>query len=89
MRLRQLGLQPYDTTWRAMRDFTDRRDADSDDQLWLLQHPPTYTLGQAGRREHIHNSGRIPIVRSAVGRFRRRGLRRARTYPDQMKKRYK
>ena len=68
--LRELGLQAYADSWQAMRDYTDQRDADSPDQLWLLQHPPTYTLGQAGRAEHIHaaaDQAAIPIVHSDRG----------------------
>lgn len=45
-----------------MRDYTDQRDANSPDQIWVLEHPPVYTQGQAGKAEHILNSGNIPIV---------------------------
>ena len=65
--VKQLGQQPYEVSWRAMRDYTQRRDATSDDQLWLLEHPPVYTLGQAGRPEHLLNPGSIPIVHSDRG----------------------
>ena len=50
-----------------MRDFTLQRGPDSDDQLWLVEHPPTYTLGQAGLRSHIHDPGNIPVVQSDRG----------------------
>ncbi|MEJ2618877.1 MAG: lipoyl(octanoyl) transferase LipB [Candidatus Thiodiazotropha sp.] len=65
--VKTLGLQPYDATWHAMQDYTSRRNADSPDQLWLLQHPPVFTLGQAGKREHILKPGDIPIVNSDRG----------------------
>jgi len=50
-----------------MRDFTLRRGPDTGDQLWLVEHPPTYTLGQAGLRSHIHDPGNIPVVHSDRG----------------------
>ncbi|MBL3588605.1 MAG: lipoyl(octanoyl) transferase LipB [gamma proteobacterium endosymbiont of Lamellibrachia anaximandri] len=65
--IRQLGLQPYETTWQAMRDYTDNRDAKSRDELWLLQHPPVFTLGQAGKPEHLLRPGAIPIIKSDRG----------------------
>lgn len=57
----------YQNTLAAMRDFTDTRDSDAADELWVCEHPPVYTLGQAGRREHIHNPGDIAIVQSDRG----------------------
>ncbi|WP_177418332.1 lipoyl(octanoyl) transferase LipB [endosymbiont of Lamellibrachia barhami] len=65
--IRQLGLQPYATTWQAMQDYTDRRDAKSRDELWLLQHPPVFTLGQAGKPEHLLRPGTIPVIKSDRG----------------------
>jgi len=65
--LRRLGLQPYEPVWAAMRDFTDRRIAGTPSELWLLQHPPVYTLGQAGRPEHLLAPGEIPVVRTDRG----------------------
>lgn len=44
-----------------MQRFTDTRSTDTPDELWLLQHPPVYTLGQAGKREHLLNTGNIPV----------------------------
>jgi len=52
----------YEPVWRAMRAFTEQRGPDSADEIWLLQHTPVYTLGQAGRREHLFNTGDIPVV---------------------------
>lgn len=61
---RKLGLADYEPTWRAMQDFTARRGADTRDELWLLQHPPVYTLGIAGKPEHLPRvDNGIPIIR--------------------------
>jgi lipoyl(octanoyl) transferase len=65
--LKQLGLRPYAETWQAMRDYTDRRGPDSPDQLWLLEHPPVFTLGQAGKPEHLLNPDTIPVVKTDRG----------------------
>lgn len=56
------GLQDYLVTLNAMRDFTDARDAETLDELWILEHPPVFTLGQAGRREHLLAPGDIPVI---------------------------
>lgn len=61
--LRRLGLRDYEPVWRDMQAYTDMRDADSPDQLWLLQHPPVYTLGLNGRTENLVRIGDIPVVR--------------------------
>ena len=50
-----------------MRAFTDARAGDSPDEIWLVEHPPVYTLGLAGRREHVHAPGRIPVVTTDRG----------------------
>lgn len=60
--VRQLGRVEYEPVWRAMQDFTARRDAESPDELWLLEHPPVYTLGQAGKPEHLIAPTDIPVV---------------------------
>lgn len=60
--VRQLGRQPYEPVWRAMQRFTDRRDADTTDELWVVEHEPVFTLGQAGRPEHVLAPGDIPVV---------------------------
>ncbi len=60
--MRHLGRLEYEPTWRAMQEFTARRDTDTPDELWLLEHPPVYTLGQAGRREHLLAATDIPLV---------------------------
>lgn len=60
--VRSLGCVEYEPTWRAMQAFTAQRVADTPDELWLLEHPPVYTLGQAGRREHLIEATAIPVV---------------------------
>lgn len=63
LRVRRLGCVPYEPTWEAMRSFTAQRGAATPDEIWLLQHPPVYTLGQAGKAEHLLRDGGIPLVR--------------------------
>lgn len=65
--VRSLGLADYTTTWQAMRDFTETRHADTPDELWLLEHPPVFTLGQAGKTEHVLDAGDIPLVKTDRG----------------------
>lgn len=60
--IRALGLVDYEPTWRAMQRFTVERTTDTVDELWLLQHPPTYTQGQAGKPEHLLNPTALPVV---------------------------
>ena len=64
---RALGLVDYQSTWQAMREFTDARTDDTGDELWICEHYPVYTLGQAGKSEHILNAADIPIVKSDRG----------------------
>lgn len=68
VRVARLGLVEYAPTVRAMRAFSEQRSADTPDELWLLQHPPVYTLGvgaEAGHGPRIDNG--IPLVRSERG----------------------
>ena len=60
--VRDLGQRNYVAVWKAMQAFTETRDADSDDELWLVEHPPVYTLGLNGKPEHVLDSGAIPVV---------------------------
>ena len=62
-----LGRLPYHRAVQAMRSWTDRRSVDTSDELWLLEHPPVFTLGQAGRRRHVRDPGAIPVVRADRG----------------------
>jgi lipoyl(octanoyl) transferase len=64
---RLLGPAPYVQTWHAMRDFTLQRDAGTADELWIVEHEPVYTLGQAGRREHLIDPGATPVVATDRG----------------------
>lgn len=60
--VRQLGLCDYLSTWEAMRRFTTHRGRGTVDEIWLVQHPPVYTLGLSGRREHLLRTTEIPVV---------------------------
>ena len=62
MQIHNLGQRPYQEIWDAMRACTAARDADSADQIWLVQHPPVYTQGQAGKPEHLLAPGDIPVI---------------------------
>ncbi len=56
------GLTAYEPMWRAMQAFTDERTAETDDEIWLVEHEPVFTLGQAGKWEHVLMPGDIPVV---------------------------
>lgn len=60
--IRRLGLAEYQPTFEAMRSFTLARTPETPDELWLLQHPPVYTLGLAGKSEHLLRATEIPVV---------------------------
>ncbi|MCG8436877.1 MAG: lipoyl(octanoyl) transferase LipB [Pseudomonadales bacterium] len=57
----------YSPCWQAMRALTDQRGDDTQDEIWVLEHPPVFTLGQAGKPEHVLNPGDIPVVNSDRG----------------------
>lgn len=65
--VRHLGLRDYESVWREMQHFTDTRTADTADEIWLLEHPPVFTLGLNGKPEHILDPGDIPIVKCDRG----------------------
>lgn len=65
--VRDWGRADYQTVWSAMRAFTDARDRDTRDEIWQVEHPPVFTLGQAGRAEHILDAGDIPVVQTDRG----------------------
>lgn len=67
LRTRWLGVRDYGEMHSAQRAFTDRRGPDTRDELWLLEHPPVFTQGQAGRAEHLLAAGDIPVVQSDRG----------------------
>lgn len=60
--VRRLGLADYGATWEEMQAFTDARTAQTPDELWLLQHPPVFTLGRNGKAEHLHHTSDIPVL---------------------------
>jgi lipoyl(octanoyl) transferase len=62
IRIRSRGLQEFEPVWRAMQQFTDRRGADTPDEIWFTEHPPVFTLGLNARREHLLAPGDIPVV---------------------------
>lgn len=65
--IKHLGRADYASTWEAMKRFTNSRTPDTPDELWLLEHPPVFTLGQAGKPEHVLDAGDIPLVQSDRG----------------------
>src|SRR5665648_875111 len=65
--IKHLGETPYAEVWQAMQNFTQTRDSDTPDEIWLLQHPPVFTLGQAGKVHHVLDKGDIPLVHSDRG----------------------
>ena len=60
--VRQLGRQPYEPIFEAMKRFTDERDQNTQDEIWLVEHDAVFTQGQAGKSEHILMPGDIPVV---------------------------
>lgn len=65
--VRHLGLQPYEPVSQAMHDFTDSRDDTTLDEIWLVEHLPVFTQGQAGKAEHLLITGDIPVIQSDRG----------------------
>jgi lipoyl(octanoyl) transferase len=62
LKIRRLGRHPYEPVWRSMSAFTDNRAATTVDELWVLEHEPVFTLGQAGKMEHVLAPGEIPVI---------------------------
>lgn len=65
--VRELGRRPYEPVWQEMQAFTNSRDATTRDEIWLVEHPPVFTLGQAGKPEHLLDPGTIPVIRTDRG----------------------
>ncbi|WP_394146328.1 lipoyl(octanoyl) transferase LipB [Vibrio atypicus] len=65
--VKYLGRQDYQPIWQAMHDFTDNRTDETIDEIWLVEHNPVFTQGQAGKAEHLLNTGDIPVVQSDRG----------------------
>lgn len=62
LQVRQLGQRDYTPVWQAMQRFTQRRDNNTPDEIWLVEHPPVFTLGLNGKQQHILNAGDIPVI---------------------------
>lgn len=62
LHIRHLGRQDYESVWHAMQHYTDNRDENSQDEIWVVEHTPVFTQGQAGKSEHILNPGDIPVI---------------------------
>jgi lipoyl(octanoyl) transferase len=65
--VRHLGLRDYESVWHEMQQFTEQRDENTADEIWLLEHPPVFTLGLNGKREHILDAGDIPVIQCDRG----------------------
>ena len=65
--VRERGVIEYQPCWQAMREFTQERTTSTADEIWLLEHPPVFTQGQAGKPEHLLRPGRIPVVQADRG----------------------
>lgn len=65
--IRQLGLRPWEPVSLAMHQFTDRRNEDTPDEIWLVEHLPVFTQGQAGKSQHLLMPGDIPVMQSDRG----------------------
>lgn len=67
IRISECNTGCYQTIWHNMRSFTEQRDANSEDQIWLVEHEPVYTQGQAGKAEHVLNPKNIPVIQTDRG----------------------
>ncbi len=65
--VRHRGIVDYTRSWQEMQTFTEARTATTTDEVWLLEHPPVYTLGRNGKEEHLLDTGTIPVIRSDRG----------------------
>ena len=65
--IRQFGLCDYQRICQLMTGFTDQRNVDTPDELWCLEHPPVFTLGLAGKQEHVLQTGNIPVIKTDRG----------------------
>lgn len=67
LRIKELGQQDYEPIWRQMQAFTEQRKATTDDECWIVEHNPVYTLGLAGKREHLLAASEIPVINTDRG----------------------
>ncbi|HZQ63474.1 MAG TPA: octanoyltransferase, partial [Casimicrobiaceae bacterium] len=65
--VRQLGRTDYEPTWRAMQAFTAARGTFTADEIWITEHSPVYTLGLAGRLEHVRDAQGLPVIKTDRG----------------------
>ncbi|MEQ1739342.1 MAG: lipoyl(octanoyl) transferase LipB [Methyloglobulus sp.] len=65
--IRELGLQPYEAIWKDMQRFTQERTDETNDEIWVLEHLPVYTLGLNGKQEHVLNPGNVPVIQCDRG----------------------
>ena len=65
--IRNLGLQDYESIWQEMQRFTQERTPQTPDEIWVVEHFPVYTLGLNGKREHVLNTGNIPVINTDRG----------------------
>jgi len=65
--IKRLAQQDYEKVWREMQDFTQNRDKETADEIWIVEHPPVYTLGLNGKREHLLNIANIPVIETDRG----------------------
>ena len=67
LKVKKLGLQDYNKTWASMMNTVLSKSEDDQDEVWLLEHPPVFTLGLGGEDQHILSPGNIPVVKSDRG----------------------
>lgn len=67
IKVKEFGRQGYDSTYQAMRDFNEKRDASTVDEIWLMEHFPVYTLGLSDKTEHLLNTADIPVIKTDRG----------------------
>jgi lipoyl(octanoyl) transferase len=67
LEIRQMGMVDYLVAWQAMKDFTNNRTSDTHDEIWIVQHPPIYTLGIAGKPEHLLHQNGIDVIKTDRG----------------------
>lgn len=67
LEIQALGIQDYDTTWQAMQAYTQNRNTQSPDQIWIAEHFPVFTLGLNAKTEHLLDTQHIPVVQSDRG----------------------
>jgi lipoyl(octanoyl) transferase len=65
--IRELGLKPYEAIWKDMQRFTQERTDETNDEIWVLEHLPVYTLGLNGKQEHLLNPGNVPVIQCDRG----------------------